>query len=177
MPHHQHQILQTLLTQNAHDSLEAMDGDNLARQLETTWAELRPDVTYLAEIGYLVLKTRQIRTRLFHSIYLTSKGIAWLKGSLLDDVTAIPSDYNLRNIRALLNEGFTDAELRHLCYDEPVFRPVYDQLAQETGKARIVDHLLEYAGRKLLLDHLLALVKELNPDQYEKHRPYQEVDS
>lgn len=81
--------------------------------------------------------------------------------------------YNLRNIRSLLNNGFTDAELRRLCFDEPAFKPVYDQLAQETDKAKIIDRLLEYAERKLLLDYLLTLVKELNPTRYEKHQPYQ----
>lgn len=34
--------------------------------------------------------------------------------------------YNLSNIRALLTEGFTDEDLRHLCYDISDFRPVYD---------------------------------------------------
>ncbi len=112
------------------DSLRALDVDDLARQLETTWAELRPDVTYLAEVGYLILKTRQIRTRLFHSVYLTANGIAWLEGRLLDPAAPAPviiSDYYLKNIRALLNDGFTDAELRRLCYDE---------LAQETGTSQ-----------------------------------------
>jgi hypothetical protein len=174
MSNYQPQILQTLLAQNARDSLQALDGDDLARQLGVTWAELRPDVTYLAETGLLILKTRQIRTRLFHSLYLTAKGIAWLEGRLPDAAAAaIASEYNLQNIRALLNEGFSDVELRRLCYDEPAFRPVYDQLAQTTGKDVIIDHLLEYTERKRLFDHLLALVRELNPSQYEKHQPYQ----
>jgi hypothetical protein len=80
--------------------------------------------------------------------------------------------YNLKNIRILLNEGFTDEELRRLCYDEPEFRPVYDELAQETGKAKIIDRLLEYAERKLLLDFLLILAKQHNPARYKKHQPY-----
>ena len=41
--------------------------------------------------------------------------------------------YYLKNIRILLNKGFSDEELRHLCYDVPDFRPVYDELAQNTG--------------------------------------------
>lgn len=45
--------------------------------------------------------------------------------------------YNLTNIRDLLTNGFTDAELRALCFDLPGFRPVYDQLAQNTGKKGI----------------------------------------
>lgn len=179
MSQYQSRILQTLLAQNACNPSQALASDDLARQLGTTWPELRPDVTYLNETGLLVFKTRQIGTSLFHSLHLTPKGIAWLEGRLLDSTAPAPviaSDYNLWNIRTLLNEGFTDAELRRLCYDEPKFRPVYDELAQGTGKAKIIDHLLEYAERKLQFDHLLALVRKLNPDRYEKHQPYQNTD-
>jgi hypothetical protein len=35
--------------------------------------------------------------------------------------------YNLTNIRALLTEGFTTADLRAFCYDHPAFRPVCEQ--------------------------------------------------
>ncbi len=78
--------------------------------------------------------------------------------------------YILRNIRALLTEGFTDDELRRLCYDVPDFRPVYNELARDTGKAKIIDRLIEHAEQKLLLNKLLALAKEINPAQYEKHQ-------
>ncbi len=82
------------------------------------------------------------------------------------------SDYNLVNIRTLLTEGFTDRELRRLCFDLPGFRPVYDSLAANTGKAEIIDRLLEDADRSLQLPRLLALAKERNPARYEAHRPY-----
>src|SRR6185503_21076397 len=52
------------------------------------------------------------------------------------------------------------------------FRPVYDQLAEDTGKAKIIDRLVEYAGQKLLFESLLALAKERNPARYETHQPY-----
>jgi hypothetical protein len=80
--------------------------------------------------------------------------------------------YNLPNIRELLTNGFTDAELRALCFDLPGFRPVYDQLAQNTGKAEIVAKLLEHAEKTLQLDTLLALAKERNAARCEKHEPY-----
>ena len=179
MSQYQSRILQTLLAQNACDPSQALASDDLAHQLGLAWAELRPDVTYLNETGLLVFKTRQIGTSLFHSLHLTPKGIAWLEGRLLDPTAPAPviaSDYNLWNIRTLLNEGFTDVELRRLCFDELDFKPVYDKLAQTMGKDVIIDHLLEYSERKLLFDHLLSLVKELNPTQYEKHQPYQNTD-
>lgn len=83
------------------------------------------------------------------------------------------TEYNLANIRTLLIEGFSAEELRRLCYDVPNFRPVYDSLAQNSGKAEIVDHLLEYAERKLLLNDLLSLAKKYNPARYRSHQPYQ----
>ena len=82
------------------------------------------------------------------------------------------SSYNLNNIRTLLTEGFTDDELRRLCYDVPDFRPVYDELASETGKAKIIDRLIEHTERHLQLDALLTLTKAHNPARYEKHYPY-----
>lgn len=85
--------------------------------------------------------------------------------------------YNLKNIRTLLTEGFADEELLRLCYDLPDFRPVYDQLAQNTGKVGIIDRLIEYADRKLLIETLLTLAKEYNPARYEKHQPYDEWES
>jgi hypothetical protein len=72
----------------------------------------------------------------------------------------------------LLTEGFTDEELRRLCYDVLDFRPVYDQLAQDTGKAKIIDRLIEHADRKLQMETLLTWAKKRNPTRYEKHQPY-----
>jgi len=80
--------------------------------------------------------------------------------------------YHLKNIRTLLNEGFTAEELQRLCYEESIFRPVYDQLSQYSGKADILDRLCGYAGQKLQFEILLAWAKEHNPVRYEKHQPY-----
>lgn len=80
--------------------------------------------------------------------------------------------YDLKNIRVLLTEGFTDEDLRRLCYDISDFRPVYDQLARNSGKVEIVGRLLEHADRTLQIGTLLALAKEHNPARYEKHQPY-----
>jgi len=80
--------------------------------------------------------------------------------------------YNLINIRTLLKEGFSDAELRDFCFDMPDFRPVYDQLAQNTGKAELVRLLLEYAHQKVKLDPLLAWAEKTNPAQFKAHQPY-----
>lgn len=63
----------------------------------------------------------------------------------------MPKRYHLSQIRTLLNQGFTDEEIRQLCYDTHDFRPVYDQLTQTTGKTEIIHRLVEHADRKDLL--------------------------
>lgn len=83
-------------------------------------------------------------------------------------------EYNLKNVRALLTMGFTAEELRRFCYDEPDFRPVYEQLAPNTGKTEIIDRIIEYAELRLKLKGLLAWASGANPDRYERHGPYYE---
>jgi hypothetical protein len=80
--------------------------------------------------------------------------------------------YQLNNIRTLLNDGFTDEELRRFCFDTDEFRQVYDELSKDTGKADIVDELVEYANRRVLFDPLLAWAEDQNPAQFKKHQPY-----
>ncbi len=81
-------------------------------------------------------------------------------------------DYNTKNIRELLIKGFNAAELRIFCFDQPDFKPVYEQLAEGSGKDQIVHKLIEYAEQKELFDPLLAWTKEQNPARYKKHYPY-----
>jgi formylglycine-generating enzyme required for sulfatase activity len=85
--------------------------------------------------------------------------------------------YNLANIRDLLVNGFTDEDLRRLCFDVPDFRPVYHELARGTGKAAIVDRLLEHAETRMQIPTLLALAEKQNPARYEHHGPYYVVAS
>jgi hypothetical protein len=80
-----------------------------------------------------------------------------------------------RNIRTVLMQGFSDVDLRRLCFDEPDFKPVYSELAEGVGKDRIIDKLLEYAEKGELVRTLLSLVEEYNPAQYKKHEPYVKV--
>lgn len=81
--------------------------------------------------------------------------------------------YHLTNIRTLLTAGFTDGQLRRFCFDRPEFRPVYDQLAQNSSKGEIIDHLLDYADRTLKIELLLEWASQENPSQYEQHHPYE----
>lgn len=81
-------------------------------------------------------------------------------------------NYNLSKIRELLTEGFAEEELRIFSHDTPDFKPVYNRLAQSTGKADLISYLLEHAEQKVLLEKLLAWAKKNNPARYEAHQPY-----
>jgi HEAT repeat protein len=80
--------------------------------------------------------------------------------------------YHLPNIRVLLTEGFTEADLRNFCFETPEFRPVHHELAELSGKAKIVGDLVKFADHKELLPFLLAWAEEQNPAKYELYQPY-----
>lgn len=84
----------------------------------------------------------------------------------------LSKQYNFKNIRVLLTEGFSDEELRHLCFDVPAFRPVHSQLAKGSGKSEIIQRLLEYVEQKDLIEILLDQAKERNPAKYQTYQPY-----
>jgi hypothetical protein len=80
--------------------------------------------------------------------------------------------YNIRNIRTMLTDGFNAEELRELAFDDPDFRPVYDQLSSSAGKSEIVQRLIEYAERRVKMDALLAWARERNPARYGQDQLY-----
>lgn len=139
-----------------------------------------PFHSYLLEYNWIIEPHARLFTQINQSEILSEFMNLVLSPLVKDEPLLLKSldetkSYHLSNIRLLLTEGFTDEELRRLCYDIPSFRSVYNQLAQNTGKSQIVDLLIEHANRKLQLDVLLALAKEYNPDRYQKHQPYYEI--
>jgi hypothetical protein len=80
--------------------------------------------------------------------------------------------FNLKNIRTFFSKGFSDEELRRLCFDEPEFKPVFEKLSQGMGKDRIIDELIQYAERRELIEPLLDVAEKLNPAGYERYQPY-----
>jgi len=50
--------------------------------------------------------------------------------------------YDLKRIRALLNQIFSEQKLRHFCLEQPGFRPVYDELKEIDRKPHILERLL-----------------------------------
>jgi hypothetical protein len=83
------------------------------------------------------------------------------------------ASYNLKNIRLLLMESFSEDELRRFCFDVPGFRDIHYDLTSNNSKSEIVDKIIEYADRKLIIENLLSGVKSLNPARYEAHKPYE----
>lgn len=83
-------------------------------------------------------------------------------------------NYNLKNIHDLFKEGFSESELRGIYFEQPVFRPVFDELSKTDGIAEIVHQLIEYARRRLEFEPLLTWAKEHNPKRYKCHQPYED---
>lgn len=81
-------------------------------------------------------------------------------------------NYNLRNIRILLTEGFNYFELRSLSYEELSLKPIYEQLSPSIDKIELIHKLIEFAEQRGLLELILSRAKEHNPSIYEKHEPY-----
>lgn len=80
--------------------------------------------------------------------------------------------YNLRNIRDLLNEGFSKEEIIELCFYEPQLKPVYDSLQAAASKPEVIRLVIDFAYQKLQMDVLLEAARKLNPARYEIHQPY-----
>ncbi len=81
--------------------------------------------------------------------------------------------YNLKNIRAFLADGFSAQELLALCFFSPTFKPVCNQINSSAGKNEIIHQLIQYADQKLEFESLLDEAKNLNYKQYQNHQPYE----
>lgn len=83
--------------------------------------------------------------------------------------------YILENIRILLVEGFSVAELRRFCQYRSNFRDVWNSITEATGKSAIADLLIDHAERNLLFEEILGWAEEEKPKRYKLHRPYREA--
>lgn len=82
------------------------------------------------------------------------------------------TDYNLRKIHQLLDEGFSQDELRDFIFYSPSFRSVYDELGYTDRKREIIRKILSYAERKGVIDSLLKQIEAENPKKYAEYRLY-----
>jgi tetratricopeptide (TPR) repeat protein len=78
--------------------------------------------------------------------------------------------YNLATIRDLVQNAFTDKELRRFCQDHPTFKPLLVQFSSEASLADMTDILLEYCGKHVLLSELLSRIEEFNLRQFARYR-------
>lgn len=124
----------------------------------------------------LVLILRSAFTHKYEVVY-------WFERSLHSGLTVTdlwqhrellipPGAYILENIRKLLTEGFNTAQLRNVCSDVSEFRPVYHQLADETGKVEIIDRLIKYADHTSQFELVVGWAHQNNPARYELYEPY-----
>jgi hypothetical protein len=79
-------ILEILYQEGARDSLRALDREEIIDRLDTPWDELQAEVNYLTEKGYIVVKKRQIRSRIYSSLYLTAAGVDHVEKGESDEV-------------------------------------------------------------------------------------------
>lgn len=80
--------------------------------------------------------------------------------------TSVTPNYNLGAIRELLLAAFTTEDLKRLCFDNPRFRPVYDEFSSGMGKTDVVDRIMEFGQNNSLITELLQVVKLQNPRQF-----------
>ena len=80
--------------------------------------------------------------------------------------------YYYKNIRTLLIDGFSEDELRSLCYDVPAFWSLREILPQSAGKTQMAERIIEFAERRVKILDLLVWAREHNPTQYQMHSPY-----
>lgn len=58
------------------------DGEDLAQLLGKRWQEIQSEIAELEEKGYLVTRQSQIRTRIFHRLGITTKGIDFFESGM-----------------------------------------------------------------------------------------------
>lgn len=85
------QILQILYNHRAQGSLQPLDRDNLTQRLRRPWDQIRHEVNYLEEKGYISSKSRQIGTRIFYTYDLKAEGIDLVEGRTTGEPTPAPT--------------------------------------------------------------------------------------
>ncbi len=84
-------IMQILYEKPARDPLQTLDKEDLTGQMGITWDDLRAEVVYLEEKGYVGVKRRYIGTRVFDRFYITTKGIDWIDEHTIEPQGASPT--------------------------------------------------------------------------------------
>jgi DNA-binding MarR family transcriptional regulator len=61
---------------------QIFDREDLAQQMGIPWYDIQPEVAYLVEKGYVTTKSRQLGTRIFHMLSITTKGIDFVESGM-----------------------------------------------------------------------------------------------
>ncbi|HEU5229480.1 MAG TPA: toll/interleukin-1 receptor domain-containing protein [Ktedonobacteraceae bacterium] len=77
------QILRILSEKPARDPLQTLSKEELLAHMAMVWDDLRTEIGYLEEKGYIIVKRRYLGTRIFDSFYLTPHGIDWIESQVL----------------------------------------------------------------------------------------------
>ena len=68
-------ILQILYKEPARGPVQTLNREDLIDRMAIPWDDIRDEVTYLEEKGYIVVKRRSMGTRVFDAFYITTKGV------------------------------------------------------------------------------------------------------
>lgn len=75
-------------------------------------------------------------------------------------------EYNIPAIFDLLQEGFSNEDLRTLAFKVPALKPVYNNLAASMTTSEIARQIVEYADKHLMLEPVLSAIQQQNPRRY-----------
>jgi len=80
------------------------------------------------------------------------------------------NEFNVKNIYNLLNNCFDDSDFDGFVLMH--FFDLYNSLSAGTSKSQKIMQLLDYSQRRGIFHELLELLEAINPQQYEKNKPY-----
>lgn len=100
------QILQILYEERVKGS-QTLDRDTLIEQMATSWENIRQEVAYLEESGYIEVKRRQLGARIFEALRITAKGIDLVESPVEREILQQNGggslwDTNLTNLKYVL---------------------------------------------------------------------------
>src|SRR6266568_4910285 len=151
MPNEQRERILQILYEERFDLPYTLDREELADRIGKPWPEIQPDVTYLEEKGYLVTKRSEIRSRIFHILSITPKGIDLVEKPPLRKIDVfISSPSDVSEERHMVKRVIERCNRLHSTAERYVLRPLaYEESAPaEVGQRpqTIVDHHMMKAG-------------------------------
>lgn len=85
MKHNRAEILKILYNQGARSSTEAINYEDVISQFDGSLKNLQQEITYLKDKGYILVKERQMRSRIFRWIYLTAEGVDLIEAQIQEE--------------------------------------------------------------------------------------------